>query len=74
MFNRMLRYLGVIILGLIFGLIGLVAGTLMGGNYFTEFEFLGVRGYEALGQVSFIIGTLIGLVSGWWLLVHRKPG
>lgn len=38
-------------------IIGLIVGIQIGGNYFTSFVFLGVRGYEATG----LIGSWIGL-------------
>ena len=58
--------------GISFGIIGLILGTFIGGNYYTEFIFLGGRGYEATGYLGIIIGGLIGLVLGWFLS-HKKP-
>lgn len=44
--------------------IGLFAGMNIGGNYFTDFEFGGVRGYEAMGKLGSIIGGLLGALIG----------
>ena len=36
----------------------------IGGNYFTDFQFMGGRGYEAVGYLGAIIGTIIGMLLG----------
>jgi uncharacterized membrane protein YeaQ/YmgE (transglycosylase-associated protein family) len=41
-------------------MLGMLIGALIGGNFATEFQFNGVRGYEATGQVGFIIGAALG--------------
>jgi hypothetical protein len=46
--------------GIAVGAIGLLAGAWYGGNYAINFEFNGLRGYEAVGQ----IGAILGFVSG----------
>lgn len=48
--------------------IGLVIGTItgiqIGGNYFTSFEFLGSRGYEATGLIGSWVGiALFGFIG-----------
>jgi hypothetical protein len=54
----------VIVAGLLGGIavaiLGLIVGAAYGGNYASQFEFNGVRGYEATGQ----IGAIVGFVSG----------
>ena len=66
------RFLVVIVIGFISGVIGLIIGALIGGNYAEQFVFNGVRGYEATGQVGFILGILTGSISSWWFLVKKK--
>ena len=51
--------------GLALGLVGMLIGALIGGNYATGFQFNGVRGYEATGQVGFILGAAIGALVSW---------
>lgn len=36
----------------------------IGGNYFAEFEFMGGRGYEAVGYLGAITGAAIGMLLG----------
>lgn len=53
---------------LIFGAVfGLIIGAMLGGNLFTEFEFAGVRGYEAAGNLGALIGAAIGTIAGAFL-------
>lgn len=40
----------------------LLLGFSIGGNFLTDFEFMGARGYEATGNIGFIIGIIVGLV------------
>jgi hypothetical protein len=58
------RFVGVVLAGLIGGIalgaLGLVAGAIFGGNYATTFEFRGLKGYEATGQIGAIIGFVVG--------------
>ena len=46
--------------GIVIAVVGLVVGATYGGNYATDFEFNGLRGYEATGQ----IGAILGFVAG----------
>ena len=55
----------VIVIALVFGAIGMIVGALLGGNYAEQFVFNGVQGYEATGQIGFILGISIGLFAGW---------
>lgn len=63
------RIIGGILGGFVGIILGLMVGMDLGGNYFTSFEFNGVRGYEATGQLGAIIGGLIGAIIGVSLLV-----
>jgi len=61
--------------GLVFGSIGLSVGAWFGGNFASEFVFNGVRGYEATGQIGFILFALVGSIIGWQYMEKRKqPG
>lgn len=74
MFKLILRVFLAIIIGLVLGVIGLFVSMYIGGNYADaeNFVFNGVRGYEATGQIGFIFGALMGLITGWWFLFKRK--
>ena len=37
--------------------LGLMVGAMLGGNLFPQFEFAGVRGYEAVGDLGALIGA-----------------
>ena len=60
-------------------IIGWITGANIGGNYFTDFTFNGVRGYEATGQIGSIVGVVLFagagaavalLIAGW--IARRK--
>jgi hypothetical protein len=72
MLKTTFQILSVIPIGLFSGAIGLILGTLFGGNFAEQFVFNGVQGYEATGQVGLILGVVIGLLAGWRLLIKRK--
>ena len=57
--------------GLLLGLLGMLLGAMIGGNYATGFQFNGVQGYEAAGQVGFIIGAALGVVVSWKKIVNK---
>ncbi|MBK7455006.1 MAG: hypothetical protein IPJ46_15185 [Anaerolineales bacterium] len=61
-----------LVIGFVLGVIGLFIAMYIGGNYAEDFVFNGVRGYEATGQIGFIIGGVIGLITGWWFLLKGK--
>jgi len=71
MFKTTLRIFAVIVSGIISGAIGMIIGALIGGNYAEQFVFNGVQGYEATGQIGFILGALTGLIAGWWFLLKK---
>lgn len=69
MMQWVLVTLAALVGGLILGAIGLVIGADYGGNFCTTCEFNGVTGYEATGQVGFLIGVPTGaLLSGGGVL------
>ena len=57
---------------LVFAFVGLVFGTMtgmnIGGNYFTDFVFMGARGYEATGIIGSFVGGFLGAVIGVLLM------
>jgi len=72
MLSTILRIFAAILIGFVCGVIGMIVGAIIGGNYAEQFVFNGVQGYEATGQVGFILAALIGLISSWQLLFKRK--
>ena len=72
MLKTTLRVFFMIVIGFVLGVIGLFIAMYIGGNYAEDFVFNGVRGYEATGQIGFILGGVIGLFSGWWFLFKKR--
>ncbi len=66
------RVVLVLVIGLVTGILGLLAGIVFGGNYAVQFVFNGVRGYEATGQIGLIAGALLGLFLGSWALLKGR--
>lgn len=66
------RILSVFFIGLLAGVIGLLAGTLSAGITPNIVMFNGVQGYETTGQVGAIIGAAVSLIAGWLLLFKCK--
>ncbi len=76
MITNIFRVFVSLIVGFVFGVIGMLVGAWFGGNFATEFVFNGVRGYEAAGQIGFILFALVGAVISWRLLakkINKKP-
>ena len=46
--------------GLVVAVVGFVVGATYGGNHATDFEFNGLRGYEATGQIGMLLGFIAG--------------
>jgi hypothetical protein len=73
MSNRIVKIAFSIIIILILGFVGLVFGTVtgmnIGGNYFTDFVFMGARGYEATGIIGSFVGVTLGVLAG--ILISR---
>jgi uncharacterized membrane protein YjdF len=72
MLKTILRVLAVVLIGFVSGIIGWIVGALIGGNYAEQFVFNGVQGYEATGQIAFILCALIGVILSWKFLNKRK--
>ena len=56
---------------IVFVFFGMVIGTMIGmdigGNYFTNFTFLGLRGYEATGQIGMVVGGMLFAMIGYFM-------
>ena len=65
MMKEILRFSIVVFSALVLGLLGLLIGAYIGGNFAQGFQFLGVRGYEAASQVGFIVGAALGALISW---------
>jgi len=59
-------------IGVLCGLMGWLLGAIIGGNYAEQSIFNGLRGYEATGQIGFIVGTAAGLLAGLRILFAQK--
>jgi len=61
--------------GLAGAVVGLGVGADYGGNYCSTCEFNGQRGYEATGQIGFLVGAVMGLVlsaRGTYAVVRKR--
>ena len=72
MLKLILKGIVVLISGLTFGAMGLFLGAYIGGNYAQNFSLFGVRGYEAAGQLGFILGAIMGVVVSISFLRNRS--
>lgn len=72
MMKRALIILGCVFGTLVFGIIFLLIGMNLFGNYFVNATFLGGRGYEAGGNLGFLIGIVIGVVLS--IFMYRRYG
>lgn len=57
------------VLGLV---LGLIVGADIGGNYFPDFQFGGLRGYEAVSNIGALLGAAIGALLGAFLGVKMS--
>ena len=72
MVKSILKSITVIASGLFFGAVGLVLGAYIGGNFAQDFALFGVRGYEATGQLGFILGAIMGVIVSISFLRNRS--
>ena len=72
MLKSVLKGAAVIAASLFFGLIGMTIGAYIGGNFAEGFVFNSVRGYEATGQLGFLVGFVLGLALSIFLLFKRS--
>jgi hypothetical protein len=57
--KKILVILGLLIYVFLLSIIFMLVGMNVGGNYFTNFELFGTKGYEATGYLGFLIGLVI---------------
>ena len=66
---RMIAVLAAVFIAL---LLGLLVGAWFGGNYAEDFQFNGVRGYEATGQIGLLCGVFVLLLLGAYYWARGK--
>lgn len=71
MSKKILKGIFLIVFMFIGFVIGLITGIQIGGNYFTSFEFLGQRGYEATGLIGSWIGLALFGFLGYRIIRQR---
>jgi hypothetical protein len=59
--KKLFIIVGCLVGTLTLGIVFLLAGMNLFGNYFTDVVFLGARGYEAGGNIGLILGISIGI-------------
>ena len=64
MLKLLWRIIGVLATVIIAMFLGLLVGAWFGGNYAEDFQFNGVRGYEATGQVGLLCSVFVLLLLG----------
>ena len=57
-----------LLLSVLLGGVLLIALSIFGGNYATNFVFGGQRGYEATGMIGAMLGMPLGGILGAWLV------
>lgn len=75
-----LRVLAVLLIGFVSAVIGLIVGAIVGGTlagiveiiFGYEFVFNGRTGYEATGQIGFLLGAVIGFIVSSVYLFGRR--
>jgi len=72
MLKLALKGIAVVASGLFFGFVGLLIGSYIGGNFAQDFTLFGVRGYEATGQLGFILGCIMGIAVSILFLRSRS--
>ena len=70
LFLKTIALIAVVLTPLIFGLL---VGAWFGGNYAENFQFNGVRGYEATSQIGLLCGIFALLLLGayYWVKKNR---
>ena len=66
------RMAGVLVTVIIALLLGLLVGAWFGGNYAEDFQFNGVRGYEATGQIGLLCAVFVLVLLGAYYWARGK--
>jgi hypothetical protein len=69
MSRKFLLILGGILLTLFMGFVFWLLGFLISGNFFSDYEFLGLTGFSATVNLSLILGLLIGAIISIYLFM-----
>jgi flagellar basal body-associated protein FliL len=72
MSRKIWRTIIIIVVILVTLVLGMLIGAWFGGNYAQDFQFNGVRGYEATAQLGLICGSLALGVMGAIYWVKKK--
>jgi hypothetical protein len=72
MLKLILRMIGVLATVVITLLLGMLVGAWFGGNYAESFQFNGVRGYEATGQIGLLCAAFVLLLLGAYYWAREK--
>jgi hypothetical protein len=66
------KFVNVIICSLTLGILGLIFGAIIGGNFAVDYQLTNIQGYEATGKIGFVIGAIIGALLGEWKSYRKK--
>jgi len=66
------RFIFVLATVIITLLLGVLVGAWFGGNYAENFQFNGVRGYEATGQVGLLCSVFVLILLGAYYWARGK--
>ena len=69
---RLIKILLVLVSAAAILLLSMLAGAWIGGNYAQNFQFNGVRGYEATAQIGLLCGSLALVLFGIYFWMKRK--
>jgi len=72
MLKSAIKVIAVIAGGLLLGLVGMIVGAYIGGNFAEGFVFNGVRGYKATSQLGFWVGIVASVALGVLVLNKRS--
>ncbi len=70
---KMFRSLLIILVACVVGaLLGLWFGMFIGGNFFTDVEFLNMVGYELFGTIGLIAGVVLFFILAIIYVLNQK--
>ena len=70
MINIVLRLFAVLLIGIVWAIIGLIAGSMVFAVF--GFEFNGRQGYEAGSPIGFLLGAWTGVIASSVLLFRKQ--